>query len=123
LAYSSLTGRALDLDLTRETLRDILPTDEPALSIHDIVKTVAKHYGLRLNEIKSKNNSRQIAFPRQVAMYLCKQLTNLSFPEIGKHFNDKHHSTVMYSVEKIEKLRANDPDLDRAIDQIRRQLS
>jgi chromosomal replication initiator protein len=122
LAYSSLTGRPLDIDLTRETLRDILPADEPSVTVHDIVRIVARHYGLRINEIKSKNNSRQIAFPRQVAMYLCKQLTNLSYPEIGKHFNDKHHSTVMYSVEKIDKLRAEDADLDRTLDQIRRQL-
>jgi chromosomal replication initiator protein len=68
-----------------------------------------------VNEIKSKNNSRQIAFPRQVAMYICKQKTGLSYPEIGKVFNDKHHSTVMYSVDKIEKLRSSDPDLDRTL--------
>ena len=76
---------------------------------------MARHYGLKVSEIKSKTNSRQIAFPRQVAMYLCKKLTDLSFPEIGKQFNDKHHSTVMYSVEKIEQLRQQDADLDRAL--------
>ena len=62
-----------------------------------------------MSEIKSRNNTKQIAFPRQVAMYLCKKLTDLSYPEIGKQFNDKHHSTVMYSVEKIEDMRGHRP--------------
>jgi chromosomal replication initiator protein len=88
-----------------------------------VIKYVARFYGLRLTEIKSKNNSRPIAFPRQVAMYLCKRLTDLSYPEIGKNFNDKHHSTVMYSVEKIEQLRRKDPDLDRSIQDMLNQFS
>ena len=73
------------------------------------------HYDLKVSEIKSKSNSRQIVFPRQVAMYLCKQLTDLSYPEIGKLFNDKHHSTVMYSCEMVQKKRGADPDFDRTL--------
>jgi chromosomal replication initiator protein len=115
IAFSSLTGRPLDLELTQETLRDILPGEDRRVQAVEIVKFVARHYGLKVSEIKSRNNSKQIAFPRQVAMYLCKQLSELSYPEIGKHFNDKHHSTVMYSVEKITKLRRTDPDLDRTL--------
>ncbi|MCG8454915.1 MAG: chromosomal replication initiator protein DnaA, partial [Holophagales bacterium] len=80
-----------------------------------IIKFVARHYGLKVREIKSKNNSKHIAFPRQVAMYLCKKLTPLSFPDIGKQFNGKHHSTVMYSVEKIEELRSRETELDRTV--------
>ena len=76
---------------------------------------MARHYDLKVSEIKSKSNSRQIVIPRQVAMYLCKRLTDLSYPEIGKLFNDKHHSTVMYSVETVEKKREGDPDFDRAL--------
>jgi chromosomal replication initiator protein len=123
LAYSSLTARPLDLELTKETLKDILPDGSRRTLATDIVKFVARFYGLKLSEIKSRNNSRQIAFPRQVAMYLCKQLTELSYPEIGKLFNDKHHSTVMYSVEKIEQLRRTDPDLDRTVREMLDQLS
>jgi chromosomal replication initiator protein len=115
LAFSSLTGRPLDIDLTKDTLKDILPDSDGRSKAPEIIKHVARFYGLKLSEIKSKTNSRQIAFPRQVAMYLCKKLTDLSFPEIGRHFNDKHHSTVMYSVEKIEQLRQQDVDLDRAL--------
>ncbi len=94
-----------------------------ASAADEIIKLVARHYGLKVSEIKSKSNSQQIVFPRQVAMYLCKKLTDLSFPEIGKLFNDKHHSTVMYSVEKIEQRRATDPDLDRIAQQHRNSTS
>ncbi len=116
IAFSSLTGKPLSLELTRETLKDILPPEDRRLQAAEIVKHVAAHYGLRVTEIKSKNNSKQIAFPRQVAMYLCKQLTDLSYPEIGRLFNDKHHSTVMYSVEKIQGLRGKDEDFARTLD-------
>ena len=123
LAFGSLTGRPLDLELTRETLRDILPETTGRTTAAEIIRTVAHHYGLKVSEIKSKNNSKQIAFPRQVAMFLCKRLTNLSFPEIGKQFNDKHHSTVMYSVDKIEKMRTSDSDLERTLERLQKQLS
>jgi chromosomal replication initiator protein len=89
----------------------------------EIIKAVARHYGLKVSEIKSRKNAQQIVFPRQVAMYLCKRLTDLSFPEIGKHFNNKHHSTVMYSVDKIDKQRASDPDLDRTLEHFLRHFS
>ena len=78
---------------------------------------------MKVGEIKSKSNAKQIAFPRQVAMYLCKQLTDLSYPEIGRQFNDKHHSTVMYSVEKIDTLRSGDVELARTLDSMTRHLS
>ena len=123
LAFSSLTGKPLSLDLATETLRDILPASGRLTTAADIVKHVARHYGLKVSEIKSKNNSQQIVFPRQVAMYLCKKLTDLSFPEIGKQFNDKHHSTVMHSVEKIAERRAGDPDLDRVLSNIEHHFS
>ena len=115
LAFSSLTGRPLSLELTKETLRDILPEDGRRATAAEIVKFVARHYGLKVSEIKSRSNAKQFAFPRQVAMYLCKHLTDLSYPEIGRQFNDKHHSTVIYSVEKIAELRQKDSDLDRVV--------
>ena len=113
----------MTLDLAQETLKDILPADHQRVLAPEIIKFVARHYGLKVSEIKSRNNAKQIAFPRQVAMYLCKQLTDLSFPDIGKHFNNKHHSTVMYSVDKIEKLRAEDSDLDRTLHSIAQHFS
>lgn len=114
VAFSSLTGRPISLDLAKDTLKDILPQDK-GVGPADIIKFVARHYGLKVSEIKSRNNSKHIAFPRQVAMYLCKHLTPLSFPDIGKQFNGKHHSTVMYSVEKIDELRGKETEIDRTI--------
>jgi chromosomal replication initiator protein len=123
VAFASLTGKPLSLDLAKETLKDILPQADNRSSAAEIVKTVARHYGLKVTEIKSRNNSKQIAFPRQVAMYLCKKLTELSYPEIGKQFNNKHHSTVMYAVDKVEQLRETDDDLDRTIRTIQEHFS
>ncbi len=116
LAFSSLTGKPLSVELARETLRDILGTEERRAVPAEILKFVARHYGLRVSDMKAKSNAKPIAFPRQVAMYLCRKLTELSYPEIGRLFNDKHHSTVMYSVEKIERMIEDDADFRRVVD-------
>jgi chromosomal replication initiator protein len=116
LAFSSLTGKPVSVELARETLRDILGHDENRAIPSEILKSVASHYGLRVSDLKAKTNAKPIAFPRQVAMYLCRKLTGLSYPEIGRLFNDKHHSTVMHSVEKIEKLVEDDPDFRKVIE-------
>jgi chromosomal replication initiator protein len=108
LAYASLTGREVSMSLVQEVLRDVLPDKERAVTIDMIQKFVAEYYQIRLNEIKSKNNSKSIALPRQVAMYLCKSLTSSSLPEIGKSFGGKHHSTVIHSIRKVEELRQRD---------------
>ncbi len=123
VAFSSLTAKPLSLELAKETLKDILPDEGRRATAAEIIKFVARHYGLKVSEIKSKSNSKQIAFPRQVAMFLCKELTELSYPEIGRQFNDKHHSTVMYSVDKILKLRLTDAELERTLDGMTRHLA
>jgi chromosomal replication initiator protein len=123
VAFASLTAKPMSLDLAKETLRDILPENGRRATAAEIIKFVARHYGLKVGEIKSRSNAKQIAFPRQVAMYLCKQLTDLSYPEIGRQFNDKHHSTVMYSVEKIEQLRATNSELARTLEGMTKHLS
>ncbi len=123
IAFSSLTGKPMNLALAQETLKDILPEDGRKPQATEIIKAVARHYDLKVSEIKSKSNAKQIVFPRQVAMFLCKKLTELSFPEIGKLFNDKHHSTVMYSCQEIQKKRDADPDFDRALQTLEKQFS
>jgi chromosomal replication initiator protein len=115
LAFSSLTGKPLSATLARETLKDILPEEGKKPNANEIIKAVAKHYDLKISEIKSKSNSQQVVFPRKVAMFLLRKLAELSYPEIGKLFNDKHHSTVMYSVKDIEERRSKDSDLDRVL--------
>ena len=115
IAYASLTGRDIDLVLAQETLRDLLHTEEKPITIEMIQKFVADHYSLKISEIKAKNNSKSIAVPRQIAMYLTKSLTGASLPEIGKEFGGKHHSTVIHSIRKIDDLRKSDPEFDRLI--------
>jgi chromosomal replication initiator protein len=115
IAYASLTGRDIDLPLAQETLRDLLHTEEKSVTTEMIQKFVADHYSLKISELKAKNNSKSIAVPRQIAMYLTKSLTGASLPEIGKDFGGKHHSTVIHSIRKIDDLRKQDPDFDRLI--------
>ncbi len=112
IAYASLTGRGLTLDLAQDVLRNVLDHDEKAITIEQIQKFVAEYYQLKLADLKSRNNSKSIAMPRQVAMYLCKQLTHASLPEIGRSFGGKHHSTVIHSIKKVEELRKKDPEFD-----------
>jgi len=115
IAFASLTGRDIDIGLTQDILRDLIHTEDKPITIEMIQKFVADHYNVKLTELKAKNNSKAIAVPRQIAMYLTKTLTRASLPEIGKGFGGKHHSTVIHSVRKIDGLRKRDPDFDRLI--------
>ncbi|MBA2514640.1 MAG: chromosomal replication initiator protein DnaA [Solirubrobacterales bacterium] len=108
VAYASLTGREISLPLAQDVLRNVLQHDERAVTIEGIQKFVSDYYQLKHGELKSRNNSKSIAMPRQIAMYLCKSLTNASLPEIGRSFGNKHHSTVIHSIRKIEDLRKRD---------------
>jgi chromosomal replication initiator protein len=108
LAYASLTGRELSMGLAQEVLRDVLRHEDKVVTIDTIQKFVAEYYQMKLVDLKSRNNSKSVAMPRQVAMYLCKSLTTASLPEIGKNFGGKHHSTVIHSIKKIEALRQKD---------------
>src|SRR3989441_9065524 len=115
IAYASLTGRDIDLSLAQETLKDLLHTEDKAITIEMIQKFVADHYNVKLTDLKAKNNAKSVVVPRQIAMYLTKALTGASLPEIGKEFGGKHHSTVIHSVSKIDDLRKKDPGFDRLI--------
>ena len=112
IAYASLTGQEITLPLAQDVLKNILDHEEKAVTIEIIQKFVADYYNLKLVEIKSRNNSKSVAMPRQIAMYLCKSLTHASLPEIGRSFGGKHHSTVIHSIRKIEDLRKKDGDFN-----------
>jgi chromosomal replication initiator protein len=116
VAYASMSGRELTLDLAKDTLKDLLVSEAPAITVESIQKLVANHYNLKVTELKSKNNSQQISFPRQVAMYLCKRMTESSLPEIGRRFGGKHHSTVIHAIQKIERKRNDEREFDRLVD-------
>ena len=115
IAYASLTGREISLDLTHEVLKNIVDQDERAITIETIQKFVADYYQLKVVDLKSRNNSKSVATPRQIAMYLCKNLTHASLPEIGRSFGGKHHSTVIHSIKKVEELRKKNADFHSLI--------
>ncbi len=115
IAYASLTGQEISLSLAQEVLKNILDHEEKAVTIEIIQKFVADYYNLKLVELKSRNNSKSVAMPRQIAMYLCKSLTHASLPEIGRSFGGKHHSTVIHSIRKVEDMRKRDSDFNSLI--------
>ena len=119
IAISSLRGVPISKMLAQDAIRNIVEDDRPGgITIEDIQRAVGAHYRLRVEDLKSKNNSRQVAVPRQVAMYLCKRLTKHSYPEIGREFGGKHHTTVIHSVEKIETLIGKDQNFHRVVSEL-----
>jgi chromosomal replication initiator protein len=122
VAHSSLIGADITLPYTQQVLKNFIDSQARKVTIESIQKAVAEQFGLRLVEIKAKNNSRSIVYPRQIAMYLAKHLTEASLPEIGRQFGGKHHTTVLHSVDKIEDVRKNDKDLNRLLNKLTEQL-
>ena len=115
IAYCSLKGSEITLQMAQETLHDILGPGERAVTIEMIQKTVADYFKMRVQELKSKNNSKSVTLPRQICMYLCKKVTGASLPQIGREFGDKHHTTVLHSIQKIEDLIQRDHELSKQI--------
>lgn len=119
LAISSLRGIPISKMLAQDALKNIIDSERPeGLTMDRIARTVASHYKLTVDELKSKNNSRAIATPRQVAMYLCKRLTKSSYPEIGREFGGKHHTTVMHSYDKIDTLTKSDRNFHNTVSEL-----
>ena len=118
IAFASLTGQEITLPFAQEVLKNIINQDDRTITIEIIQKSVSDHYNLRIAELKSRNNSKSVAMPRQVAMYLCKMLTPASLPEIGRSFGGKHHSTVIHSIRKIEALRQKNGDFNTVINNL-----
>jgi chromosomal replication initiator protein len=118
MAYASLTGAELNLATAQQVLRNIIETQEKKVTIEQIQKAVGEVFGLRAQDLKIRSNSKVISYPRQVAMFLVKQLTSASLPEIGKQFGGKHHTTVLHSINKIEMLRQVDKDLNKTINKL-----
>jgi chromosomal replication initiator protein len=118
MAYASLTGAVINLPTAQQVLKNIIETQDKKVTIEQIQKRVGEHFGLRAQDLKVRSNSKQIAFPRQVAMFLVKQLTSASLPEIGRQFGGKHHTTVLHSINKISNLRQSDKDLNKTINRL-----
>ena len=118
IAYASLTNREVSIGLAQEVLKNVIGQDERAVTVDMIQKSVADYYQLKVVDIRARNNSKSVALPRQIAMYLCKALTHASLPEIGRSFGGKHHSTVIHSIRKIETLRKKDRDFNNVINML-----
>ncbi len=123
VAYSSLTGDEITLAMAQHHLKNLVDSDERHVSIENIQRVVCREFGLSLSQLKAKNNSRTVAYPRQVAMYLSKELTPSSLPQIGREFGGKHHTTVLHSITKIGELRKSDRDLNRLINKLSESLN
>ena len=121
-AYAMMTGRTIDIPFVEEVLANVLRANQRRISVDEIQTQVAEHYRIRKAEMTSARRAREVARPRQVAMYLSKQLTPKSLPDIGRRFGGRDHTTVIHAVKQIEKLRAADPEIDAAIRLLTRQL-
>ncbi len=122
IAYAALVNQAVTLEFTRETLADLLRAHEKKLTIDEIQRKVAEYYHLKLSDLLSARRAREVARPRQVAMYLAKKLTPRSLPEIGRRFGGRDHTTVMHAVKRIDELRAADLEIDADVVHLTRML-
>jgi chromosomal replication initiator protein len=121
-AFASLVGREITLDLAQECLADILRASDRKVSIEEIQRKVAEHYNVRLSDLVGPKRMRTIARPRQIAMYLAKQMTTRSLPEIGRRFGGRDHTTIMHGIRKVEELKGGDQQMAEDIDLLRRLL-
>jgi chromosomal replication initiator protein len=115
LAYSSLTGTPINLQMSQQVLKHLVHVQDRRVTIDAIQKAVAERFQVKQSQLKEKSNTKKVVYPRQVAMYLVKELTNASLPEIGRAFGGKHHTTVIHSIGKIEKLRHTEAELNRLL--------
>lgn len=123
IAWCSMHGVEITMAVAQQCLKQFIDTQVRKITIEAIQRSVAEQFGMRVAELKQKNNARQIVVPRQIAMYLAKQLTEASLPEIGRQFGGKHHTTVMHSINKIDEQRRADKDLNRTINKLMETLS
>jgi len=115
IAYSNVSGTPITLAMAQQLLKHLTPGQEKRVTIEAIAKNVADKFSLQLSQLKQKTNEQKIVYPRQIAMYLAKELTPASLPEIGRWFGSKHHTTVLHSIQKIDKLRHRDQDLNNLL--------
>ncbi|HSR69444.1 MAG TPA: chromosomal replication initiator protein DnaA [Acidobacteriota bacterium] len=118
VAYSSLTGEEISLKLAQKVLKPLADPSSRPVTVPLIQKAVADHFSLKVTDLKAKTNARRISYPRQVAMYLCKELTDHSLPQIGRDFGGKHHTTVLHAVRKIKKQRAEDRGVEQTLNRL-----
>ena len=123
MAHAQFSGRVIDIDLIRESLKDLLALQDKLVTIDNIQRVVADQYKLKISDLLSKRRSRSVARPRQVAMFIAKELTSHSLPEIGEAFGGRDHTTVLHACRKIRELEIVDKELKRDLKSLFRKLS
>jgi chromosomal replication initiator protein len=123
IAWCQMNKMEITLATTQQCLKQFIDMQVRKITIDAIQRAVAENFGMRVSDLKQKNNSRNVVVPRQIAMYLAKQMTEASLPEIGRQFGNKHHTTVMHSIGKIDEQRRTDKDLHRTINKLQEQLN
>jgi len=123
IAWCQVNRMEITLATTQQCLKQFIDLQVRKITIEAIQRAVAEQFGMRVSDLKQKNNSRNVVVPRQIAMYLAKQMTEASLPEIGRQFGNKHHTTVMHSIGKIDELRRTDKDLHRTLNKLQEQLN
>ncbi len=122
-AYSSLTGQAIALDMAKNVLRDIIGEKKKIIAMDDIEEAVAERFHVKIADMKSRRRSKTLVHPRQIAMYLCRELTDASFPEIGRHFGGKDHTTIIHACKQIAKAKASDSALNSTLESLKNQIA
>jgi chromosomal replication initiator protein len=122
-AYASLTSTPINLETARKVLKDILVERSRELSIEDIIKKVSSHFNIKVTDLKSPKRLKAVVLPRQVAMYLARQLTTSSYPEIGERFGGKDHSTIIHAIRKVERMMEENYQLRQTVETLRQSLT
>jgi len=123
IAWCQMNHMEITMASTQQCLKQFIDMQVRKITIESIQRVVAENFGMRVVDLKQKNNSRNVVVPRQIAMYLAKQMTEASLPEIGRQFGNKHHTTVMHSIAKIDEQRRTDKDLHRTLNKLQEQLN
>jgi chromosomal replication initiator protein len=122
-AYSSLTGQPIALEMAKNVLRDIIGEKKRVITMDDIEEAVAERFHIKISEMRSRRRSKTLVYPRQIAMYLCRELTNSSFPEIGRHFGGKDHTTIIHACKQVTKGKQADATLNSTLESLKEQIA
>ncbi len=122
-AYSSLTGQAITMEMAKNVLRDIIGDKKRIITMDDIEEAVAERFHVKVSELKSRRRSKTLVHPRQIAMFLCRELTDSSFPEIGRHFGGKDHTTIIHACKQITKAKENDVNLQATLESLKAAIT
>jgi chromosomal replication initiator protein len=121
-AYASLTGQIITLEMARTVLRDLIGDKKKVVAMEDIQEVVCSQFHVKLTELKSRRRSKTLVHPRQIAMYLCRELTDASYPEIGRHFGGKDHTTIIHACRQVTKAKEADQSLQTTLENLKEQI-